>query len=206
MAPRKYDLGRRRAAAEQTQQRILHAVRALVAARETPEAVTMESVARKAGVARMTVYYQFQSRSGLLEALADDLAAKGGMANLAGAFMEPDPAKAVRRFIRTFVEFWASDRIVLRRLRALGILFPVLSQRIRGRDAWRREGARNLLGKLGVPERASGGPSAEEAADLLSALSSFETFDALCEGRRTPEVVAELLGTAALTMLGIPPN
>ena len=32
----------------------------------------IDAVARQAGVARMTVYYQFESKKGLLEALLDD--------------------------------------------------------------------------------------------------------------------------------------
>ena len=44
---------------------------------------SIETVARQADVARMTVYHQFGSKLGLLEALCDSLAASGGMEQIA---------------------------------------------------------------------------------------------------------------------------
>ncbi len=43
---------------------------------------TVDAVAREAGVARMTVYYQFGSKAGLLEAIFDSLAVRGGAEEL----------------------------------------------------------------------------------------------------------------------------
>ena len=80
---------------------------------------TVDAVARRADVARATVYYQFGSKAGLLEAVCDDLAESGGMAGLADAFADPDPRAALHRFIDVFARFWAADPPVMRRLRAL---------------------------------------------------------------------------------------
>jgi AcrR family transcriptional regulator len=60
-------------------------------------------VARRADVARATVYYQFGSKIGLLETVCDDLAEAGGMAELARVFTNPAPDAA-------FAGFWAADR------------------------------------------------------------------------------------------------
>ena len=65
MSPRPYRLGRRRPAAERTRARVLRAARALLTARAGAEPFSVEAVARRAGVARMTVYHQFGSRRGL---------------------------------------------------------------------------------------------------------------------------------------------
>ncbi len=46
-----------------------------------------------------TVYYQFGSKSGLLEALCDDLAASGQMGDLAKVFTTPDPLDALHAFV-----------------------------------------------------------------------------------------------------------
>src|SRR5712691_10076273 len=69
MSPRPYQLGQRKAASEQTRARILAAVRALLMAPDGYSRFSIETVARQADVARMTVYHQFGSKLGLLEGL-----------------------------------------------------------------------------------------------------------------------------------------
>ena len=203
MCPRSYQLGRRRAAAEVTRTRILDAARALLGGKGDPADFSMEAVAGKAGVSRMTVYNQFRSESGLLESLADHVARRGGMDRLREAFLEPRPDEAVRRFVATFVAFWASDRILLRRLRALGVLFPALYKGIRDRDEWRREAARNLARKVGVRPRAGEGPGEDARISLLFSMTSFETFDGLCDDKRPPELVAQLLSESIVLLWGL---
>jgi AcrR family transcriptional regulator len=202
MCPRKYDVGRRRAGAEITRTKILEAARTLLSGKSDPAEFSMEAVAKKANVSRMTVYNRFRSEAGLLEALADYLAAKGGMQHLRQAFMEPRPDEAVRKFVGTFVEFWASDRILLRRLRAFGVLLPGLYKGIRSRDEWRREGAKNLVAKI----RAREGRDArglDFSVELLTTLTSFETFDAMCSEERPPAEVARQLSESLIAMWGL---
>ena len=94
MSPRPYRLGQRRLAAEQTRARVIAAARELLMATGGFAGFTIDAVARQAGVARMTIYNQFGSKAGLLEALFDDLAARGGMEQLPSAFSRPDPLDA----------------------------------------------------------------------------------------------------------------
>src|SRR5215472_15221569 len=86
MSPRPYRLGQRQASTEQTRARIIAAARELLVARNGFSGFSIDAVARQADVARMTVYYQFGSKIGLLEALSDSLATHGGMEQLADAF------------------------------------------------------------------------------------------------------------------------
>src|SRR5438876_4258120 len=131
MSPRPYRLGRREGASEETRSRVLTAARALLAAPAGLADFSMDAVARQADVARMTVYYQFGSRRGLLEALFDDLADRGRLADhLAATFHQPQPLEALRQLIAAFVEFWATDRIVTRRVRSLAALDPEFEQAI----------------------------------------------------------------------------
>src|SRR5689334_17811451 len=122
MSPRRYRLGERQAAAAKTRARILAAARALLSAKDRRRGFSVDAIARQAGVARMTVYYQFGSKVGLLEALCDDLASRGRIERLAIAFGHPEPLDALAEFIATFAHFWTSDRLIIRRLRALGTL------------------------------------------------------------------------------------
>ena len=134
-------------------------------------------MARRADVARATVYYQFESKTGLLEALCDDLAEEAQMSGLAEAFAAPDPIEALRLFIASFGRFWAIDRPVMRRLRALAALDPEVEAVIAARDARRRTGLVVLLGKR--PNDAVARPERDRAAEMLYTITSFETFDTL---------------------------
>lgn len=192
MCPRKYDRTRREQAAEATRGRILEAARALIGGKGDLGKFSLDAVARRAGVARMTVYYQFDSRAGLLDALADHLAARGRMSRMREVFLAPDLEGGLSKLIEVFVGFWASDRVTLRRLRAMGVVFPRDASAAVDRDAWRREAITNLLGRHRGPATGRG-PASSDLVDALSALTSFETFDQLCTSGRSPDAVARLV-------------
>jgi AcrR family transcriptional regulator len=159
----------------------MEAARRLLAAPGGITAFTIDGVAREAGVARMTVYYQYGSKAALLEALYDDLATRGLVASLPAVFQAPSPQSALLALIDAFNRFWAGDRVITRRLRALAALDPVIEAGIRTRDGWRRGHFTRALGGVlpaGMPD--------DERADLLEtvlAMTSFETFDQLAEAR-----------------------
>ena len=67
MRQRPYQLGKRQALIDQTRASILQAAEEELVA---GEALSVGRVARKAGVSRITVYNQFGSRSGLLQAVS----------------------------------------------------------------------------------------------------------------------------------------
>lgn len=203
MSPRPYRLGQRQATSEQTRARILAAARELLMAPDGYSHFSMEAVARQADVARMTVYHQFGSKIGLLEALCDSLAASGGMGQVAMAFRQPEPREALKQYLLVFSRFWEGDRLVMRRLRALAALDPDFEQVIRARDEWRRRGVGVLTQRfverygLPPPERV------DESVALLLTLSSFETFDTLAGPTRRLEEVAPLVCRLAYAALGL---
>jgi AcrR family transcriptional regulator len=201
--PRRYRLGQRQAAAEQTRARILTAARDLLMSPDGYSHFSIEAVARQADVARMTVYHQFGSKTGLLEALCDTLAMNGGMEHLATAFRQRDALDALNQYLLVFGRFWEADRLVMRRLRALASLDPDFEQVIRARDAWRRQGvsviAQRFDDQLGpLPETAR-----DEFVDILFTLSSFETFDTLAGPTRSLEEAAPLVARLARAALPV---
>ena len=202
MPRRSYHLGRRQAAVERTQARILKAARALLVARGNPD-FSIEALARRARVTRVTVYQRFGTRSKLLEALFDDLARQGGMWDLADAFGQPDPEEALARFVTTFARFWTAHRPIHRRLQALTALDAGLDRTLRARQEWRRQGLRVIVPRLG---QRSGGAAAEaqdETIDLLFALTGFPMFDLLAGPQRTPADVAPIVLRVARAVLGL---
>lgn len=187
MSPRPYNLGKRQDQVDHVRHQVLGAARSLLRETASYTAFTIDAVARRADVARATVYYQFGSKTGLLEAVCDALAADGRMSELAIAFADPDPLSALAGFVTCFGRFWAADRLVIRRLRALGALDPEVGTVIAARDQRRRDGAAVLAGRLS--DAGLTGVGAAEAARILFALTSFETFDALA---RTDQDLADI--------------
>ena len=202
MSPRPYRLGQRQANTEQTRARILNAARELLMESRGFSGFSIDAVARQADVARMTVYHQFGSKIGLLEALFDSLASHGGMEQLAGAFQQADPLTALNEYIRVFGRFWGSDRLVTRRIRGLAALDPDFEQAVRSRDEWRRNGLRVITGRL-AERYGQPATSLDEAVDMLYTLISFECFDTLAGPTRSPEEVTPLVQRLAHAALGL---
>ncbi len=202
MTPRSYHLGRRQTAVDRTRARILKAAQALLVARGSA-GFSIDAVARRARVTRATVYHQFGSRPKLLEALFDDLAARGGMWDLTDAFRQPEPDEALARFVATFGRFWTAHRPIHRRLQALGALDQGLERALSARQEWRRQGLRVLVGRLRERHDLSGA-ALEETIDVLFTLTSFHTFDTLAGAKRTPTAVAPVVLRLARRALGLP--
>ena len=70
---------------------------------------SLEGVAKAAGVSRLTVYHQFGSRRGLLEAVLDEIARNGRLLRIPKAIALPDPRDALNALIDIFCNFWAGD-------------------------------------------------------------------------------------------------
>jgi AcrR family transcriptional regulator len=201
--PRAYRLGLREEASEQTRSRILAAARELLIAPSGFSSFSMEAVARRADVARMTVYHQFGSKIGLLEAICDSLAASGGMEQMASAFSRPDPWEALDEYIAVFGRFWQSDRLLTRRLRGLAALDPEFEQVIRTRDERRRQGLRVLVARLGEQHGQPKPPASDRVIDVLYTLIAFEFFDTLAGPTRSLEDVAPTIARLARAALDL---
>jgi AcrR family transcriptional regulator len=161
---------------------------------------TIDAIAERADVARMTVYNQFGSKRGLVEALSDDLAARGGIGRLPEAFRAADALTGLEILVDVFTGFWEGERSLMRRLRAVITLDPELSES--NRDAWRRQALTVLLDRLTAE---TGRPSHKEidaATDLLLVLTSFEAYETLAAAGRDRRTVAEHLVAAVNRVLG----
>lgn len=203
MSPRPYQLGQRQAASDQTRARILTAARTLLMAPDGYSRFSIETVARQADVARMTVYHQFGSKSGLLEGLCDSLAVSGGMEQIVSAFQQPEPLAILNQYIAVFGHFWEVDRLVMRRLRALAALDPDFEQVIRARDEWRRNGVRAITQQLAEKQLLSTALTFDEVVTILFTLTSFETFDTLAGTTRNLEEVVPVVQHLARAVVGL---
>jgi AcrR family transcriptional regulator len=200
MSPRPYHLGQRQAGSSQTRSRILQAAREVLLESASFSGFSLEAVARRADVARMTVYHQFGSKVGLLETLCDTLAVAGNMEQLASAFHQPDPREGLDEYIRVFGHFWEADRPVTRRLRGLATLDPDFEQVIGARDERRRNGLRVLVQRVMGQDHADP-EGLDEKVTMLFALLSFEFFEALAGPTHPLEDVVPLVCRLAHAVL-----
>lgn len=182
---------------QEKRRQILLAARELILSEQALAGFTVDGVAKQARVARATVYNQFGNRTGLLEALFDDLAAQGGMLGLAEVFQLADPLAALDAFIRVFGGFWASERLLIRRLHALSVLDPGLRTAEGDRNQRRRMGLRRLVSRL------RGSADDEALVSQLYALTSFAFFDQLAGESQTPLEVVAQVQQAARRLLGM---
>src|SRR5262249_60192298 len=78
VSPRAYNSPRRIVAATQTRERIVAAAAAILSTADGISGFSLQAVAEKAGVTRLTVFNRFGSRRALLEAGFDETAGRGG--------------------------------------------------------------------------------------------------------------------------------
>ncbi|HEY8470620.1 MAG TPA: helix-turn-helix domain-containing protein [Longimicrobiales bacterium] len=201
MRPRETQPDRAGQADADTRTRILEAAREL-AIEAGFRRFSVGKVAERAGVSRMTVYYQFGARDELLRALFDHMAARGRLDRLPDVFEQPDPLDALAQFIEVFCDFWATDPAGMRRMRAWASVEGG-GETARERDRWRRQGLREIVTRI----RERHGVPAEEGMDdvvsLLYALTSFESYEYLAEGARSAAEVAALMKRAAREIVGV---
>jgi AcrR family transcriptional regulator len=141
---------RRRTEPPKSRQRVLMAVRELLQEGSFHES-TVEQVAERAGVSRATVYQQFGSRLGLVDAICEGL-------DLAAVKAADD----IDTFVERTTRFWASEEALLDQLYGAAAVDPAAREFV-ARQA--RDRHAHLTALFG-----------EDAAPTVGLLTSFETF------------------------------
>lgn len=197
MNPRPYRSPNRDAAASRTRDRIVAAAAAVLGTAKGIEDFSLQAVAKKAGVTRLTVYNQFGSRRALLEAVFDERAVRGGLHRLGDAMATSDPHAALLQVIAIFCEFWTFDPGALGLLHAAGASDPDLAPSV----AERSERRRRLFAAL-VRRMTDNGPhslgrlrpkAACDLVDTLFALTSFWFFSQLATAGRTATATCRII-------------
>ena len=197
MSPRAYKSPRRDAAASATRERIVAAAAAILGAADGIRKFSLDAVAKKAGVTRLTVYNQFGSRRALMEAVFDERAERGGLFRIVEAMQDPDPQAALRRIITIFCDFWSSDPGTMRLLHAAGASHAEFAESVHERNERRRSVLSAIVRRLAAgrapPPKALG-----NLVDVLFALTSFVFFWQLTAGKRTAEAARRMIEEMAM--------
>ncbi len=194
MATRRYEQRLRAQSAEETRRRVLDAVYDQL--REAPaQPVSVDRIARTAGVARSTVYVIFGSRAALFDAFAADLLERGGFRRVLDAVADPDPRVTLRAGITAGVHTFAAHRDVFRALVSMAELDPdAVGGAMQRSEQRRAKGMMRLARRLARQGLLRADLTAKQAADRLWILTSFDAFDLLYTGRdRSANAVALVL-------------
>jgi AcrR family transcriptional regulator len=190
---RRYRSPARAAAAEQTRERLVQTAAELLAGQSNIAGFSLEAVAKAAGVTRLTVYNQFGSRRGLLEAVFDDVAARANiMGRVASAMQTPDPRDALARLIGVFCAMWQGVR-PMAHLHDAAASDPELAEAVGARNERRRNAIAVLMGRMGKGED-------RDLIDLIFTLTSYRSFEALQAGR-SGEEACRILTESCLKLL-----
>jgi AcrR family transcriptional regulator len=202
VSPRPYRSPRRDAAATQTRERIVAAAAAVLGTAEGSGAFSLEAVAKKAGVTRLTVYNQFGSRRALLEAVFDQKAAHGGLHRIAEVMAGTDPHAGLLEIIAIFCGFWSGDPGAIGRLIAAGATDPEFEAGVRERNERRRHLLAVLVDRIAESnDRTRNETALGELVDVLFALTSFPFFSQLTAGERSVEAACRLIQDLATDAL-----
>jgi AcrR family transcriptional regulator len=177
---RPYELGKRREASDRTREAVLAAARELLESGGARD-LTMEALAKASGVTRQTIHNLFGTRTGVLEALFDRIAADAGMMRMREVMTSGDSESMLAAFVGVFAGFWGKDRLLLKRIHGIAAIDLEFGQAVQARNQRRGMAASRVIDRL-----YAGGPviSEEERAGkvaYLVALTSFEFFEALTE-------------------------
>ncbi|MBF6222196.1 TetR/AcrR family transcriptional regulator [Nocardia abscessus] len=202
MTKRKYDQAARAEAAVQTRRRILDAVAGQLRAAPT-EPLSLDKVAKAAGVSRSTIYVDFGSRAGLFDAFVADLSSRTGLPELTAAVDSDDARAHLRGAIAAASRMKARDPEIYRVLHAMDRLDPSsAAEAVRAMEEDRRGGVAHLAHRLAAANVLREDVSEEWATDVLWMVTSFESLDLLITGRGLPveEAIERLIVTAERTL------
>src|SRR6516165_3411866 len=123
MASRRYASTRGSASSARTVERVLDAAADLVA-EDAFHTATMDDLARRAGVARATVFSRFGSKLGVLEALSARCGGGSEMRAVREAQSLEDPVAAVEALLVAGCDLWEKEGYIMVQLKAIVVLEP----------------------------------------------------------------------------------
>ena len=183
---RKYRLVKRARAAEETHGRIIKAARELLS-RSGYHGASVDEIAERAGVSRQTIYVQFGSKRGVLQALAEYIEIESfGRGMVEGAQDTPHPWLTMRNGIADQLAFFAANAELLRTFKAQAAHDPDFRAVWEDRRRERLLAIRILLEPLAAENKLRPGWTIDEAGDWLWSLTNFERYDEMVVERGWP--------------------
>jgi len=194
MGKRPYHQHKRAQQADRTRQRIIEAARSVLM--EAPfVAINLETVAKRAGVARSTIYTLFGSRLGLFEAMAQDFRDRGGFQAIQAAFTLPDARDILNQSLEAAVHLYMKEGRLWRALQLQAEIDPDAATLTSHENHDRIGGMHYLAQLLEQQGYMRAGVTVTEAGQVLAVLSDFVVYDQLTMtmGLTADQLLAHLL-------------
>jgi AcrR family transcriptional regulator len=176
-----------------TRERILTAAKQLLAEGAFHDA-TVDDVARRAGVARATLYLHVRSRPELIEGVCASFAATPSPEL-------GDPEAALDGAITAAVAFWSADDAVLQQLYGIAAIDPAARALVERQREDRRDALERLVRHLRETGSLRDGVTSWRALQLLLVLTSYETFRELRSQGLDQQAAARTLHQTARSLL-----
>jgi hypothetical protein len=107
---------------------------------------------------------------------------------------QPSTEAMLEGFVEVFCRFWSSNRMLLRRIHGIGAIDPEFGTVIEARNGRRYNAAKRIVSRMGSGDLV-------ERASALTALTSFEFFDALADNLRDEKRPAAIVLDLARKLL-----
>jgi AcrR family transcriptional regulator len=143
--------------------------------------VSIDDVAGRADVARATVYHQFGSKLGLLEAVLLDFEHRAGLTSLAALIEDTRPDRLLQVVVTEGCRYWATDPILARKIIAVAATSADASDLLAEHDAGRLSLIQLMVNRL-TAARLLRDPSPTRALNTLWLITSFDAYDQLTRG------------------------
>ena len=176
---RRYNLKKRARSAEETRVRIIEAARTLL--RESSYSdVSLDRIAAEARVSRQTIYVQFGSKRGVLQALVEHIERESyGVAIREGLEGIHDPVYTLHNSIKHQANFFERNADLLRTFYAQAVSDPDFRAVWEDRLQERWDALNWLVEWIARDGRLAEGWDAKEATDWLWSLTGFRLYEEL---------------------------
>jgi AcrR family transcriptional regulator len=202
VSPRQYALGARSGAVAETRGRVVAAARSLISDKGFHR-TSLDEVAGRADVARATVYHQFGSKIGVLEAVLTDFEERAGLPALIELLATAPADVLLRTTLTAGCDYWSTDPDLCRKVIGLAATDPEAAAVLAVHDGGRLRILTDVVSRLAGADQLNEDCSQETALDVLWLLTGFDTFDTLHRGRGLDTAAtSDLLVRLATRQLG----
>ena len=200
MTPRPYQKGERKHLVDAGREKIIAAASEVLNLDDL-SAFSLDAVARRAGVTRMTVYNHFGSKGVLLGEVFDLLVERDAFSGMPALFEATDLGTALDGLVAILGRFYHDNRQLMLKMVGVAGLDADLDKVLLEKNQRRRRGIEAILNKFGAPKQ----PAVErsELVNTLDVLLSFHTFNSLAGPDRTPAQVVPHVRRMIRGILGI---
>lgn len=186
---RSYHSPRRREQAAETRRRVLRSARTLFTSKGYGSS-TVEAIADGAGVSAQTIYATFGSKQGILMAHLDQMAEDADIEGMNAAVQAAsgNPRAQLRERIAFMTRFFAGGADLIEIARTVSGAEPDLRAMWKEGEARRYRAAESLVRSWAASGALASGLTAEEATDILWALTGPDMFRLLVVDRGWSEL------------------